>query len=458
MVTVHIDSSAILVKPINNRTDSELTRAYSSLIARLQHSGVFPLKHVLDNEISNAMKTLITDTYKMTYELVPPGCHRRYAAEVAIRNSKSHFLSILAGVAEDFPIKLWDKLLPQAEITINLLRQCNSTPMVSAYAHLNGPFDYNKMPLAPMGCKVQTHEKSTLAVHGIFTPSMVGTSVHHPSIKAVAACAVALKGITAPTQDITDLKALLDITAATTMALNEPHTTDSVPRVQSISNLLSLPMVQTTNDPALSRVTRSMTNQQSLAPVAISMPRLATKSKRCKPSKPPAVPDTAPARNTHSHPTSKAKLHAPPATNTRSQRISRIPKPIPILSKRMKRVDKEVHQALAVMDHVTGKLLNYCALLHHPAYHDDWTTSSANEFGRLANGVGGRVKGTNTIQFIRKRGIPKDRIKDVTLRVNDFGVKYVGKEHALHLKSVLKSYYPLSTDWTGNRYIRIHLD
>jgi hypothetical protein len=45
-----------------------------------------------------------------------------------------------------------------------------------------------------------------------------------------------------------------------------------------------------------------------------------------------------------------------------------------------------------------------------------------------------------------------------TLVVDDFGVKYVGKEHALHLKSVLKSYYPLSTDWTGNRYIGIHLD
>ncbi|KAL7484145.1 hypothetical protein ACHAW6_009789 [Cyclotella cf. meneghiniana] len=181
MVMVDIDSSAILVEPIKNRSDSELTRAYSSLITRLHRSGIFPRKHVLDNEISNAMKTLITDTYKMTYELVPPGCHRRNAAEVAIRNFKSHFLSILAGVADDFPMKLWDKLLPQAEITINLLRQSNATPTVSAYAHLNGPFDYNKMPLAPMGCGVQVHEKS-VAAHGLFTPSMVGTSAHHRSI------------------------------------------------------------------------------------------------------------------------------------------------------------------------------------------------------------------------------------------------------------------------------------
>ena len=31
---------------------------------------------------------------------------------------------------------------------------------MSAYAHLSGPFDYNKMPLAPMGCAVQVHEKT----------------------------------------------------------------------------------------------------------------------------------------------------------------------------------------------------------------------------------------------------------------------------------------------------------
>ncbi len=96
----------------------------------------------------------------MNMELVPPGCHQQNAAEVAIRNFKSHFLSILAGVADDFPQNLWDRLLPQTEITLNLIRQSNTMPTVSAYAHLSGPFDYNKMPLAPMGCEAQIHEKT----------------------------------------------------------------------------------------------------------------------------------------------------------------------------------------------------------------------------------------------------------------------------------------------------------
>jgi hypothetical protein len=111
MVMVDIDSSGILVEPIKNRKDAELTRAYEALLLRLKQSGIEPKKHVLDNEISAAMKDLIKNKYKMDYELVPPGCHRRNAAEVAIRNFKAHFLSILAGVAEDFPMQLWDKLL-----------------------------------------------------------------------------------------------------------------------------------------------------------------------------------------------------------------------------------------------------------------------------------------------------------------------------------------------------------
>ena len=88
----------------------------------------------------------------MDLKLVLPGSHRRNAAELAIRNFKAHFLSILAGTADDFPMQLWDRLLPQAETTVNLLQKSNATPTVSAYAHLSGPFDYNKMPLAPMGC------------------------------------------------------------------------------------------------------------------------------------------------------------------------------------------------------------------------------------------------------------------------------------------------------------------
>jgi hypothetical protein len=42
-----------------------------------------------------------------------------------------------------------------------------------------------------------------------------------------------------------------------------------------------------------------------------------------------------------------------------------------------------------------------------------------------------------------------------TLDVDDFGVKYVKKEHAMHLISILKQHYEISKDWTGSKYIEI---
>jgi len=45
-----------------------------------------------------------------------------------------------------------------------------------------------------------------------------------------------------------------------------------------------------------------------------------------------------------------------------------------------------------------------------------------------------------------------------TLVADDFGVEYVGKEHALHLQQTLKHHYKVTKDWIGTRYIGITLD
>ena len=81
----------------------------------------------------------------------------------------------------------------------------------------------------------------------------------------------------------------------------------------------------------------------------------------------------------------------------------------------MKRLENEVHRALAVMDRNTGRMLKYRQLIRHRDLGKDWVISSANEFGRLANGVGGRIaKPTNTIRFVRLADIPKARRRDIT--------------------------------------------
>ncbi len=101
MVMVEINSNTILVEPMKSRKDEEMIRAYNALLLRLKQAGIVPKKHVLDNKVSENMKNHIHDTCKINMELVPPGCHRRNAAEVAIHNFKAHFLSVLAGVANN---------------------------------------------------------------------------------------------------------------------------------------------------------------------------------------------------------------------------------------------------------------------------------------------------------------------------------------------------------------------
>ncbi len=62
-----------------------------------------------------------------------------------------------------------------------------------------------------------------------------------------------------------------------------------------------------------------------------------------------------------------------------------------------------------------GKLLNYRQLMRSTKYRKAWSLSSANKFGRLANGIGGRIKNpTNTIEFICQHEVPTEQMKDVT--------------------------------------------
>ena len=58
MVMFKINSHGILVEDLNSQKDVELTRAYRSMMERLRKDGIAPKKHVLDNEVSDAVKTV----------------------------------------------------------------------------------------------------------------------------------------------------------------------------------------------------------------------------------------------------------------------------------------------------------------------------------------------------------------------------------------------------------------
>jgi len=82
---------------------------------------MLPFLHVLDNKFSSVLQEAF-DKYRVRYQTVAPYKHRVNAAERAIQTCKAHFKSGLATCDPDFPATEWDRLLKQAEITLNLLR------------------------------------------------------------------------------------------------------------------------------------------------------------------------------------------------------------------------------------------------------------------------------------------------------------------------------------------------
>jgi hypothetical protein len=126
LVMYHYDTNAILVEPLKTRHGNEILRGYTKLYTHLTNRGFKPTTHWLDIEASNALKEF-NKSEKVDYQLVPPHVHRRNAAERAIRTWKNHFIAEICSTYTAFPLHLWDRILEQATITLNLLRpaQCN---------------------------------------------------------------------------------------------------------------------------------------------------------------------------------------------------------------------------------------------------------------------------------------------------------------------------------------------
>ena len=90
-----------------------------------------------------------------------------------------------------------------------------------------------------------------------------------------------------------------------------------------------------------------------------------------------------------------------------------------------------IQSANAVTDPDTGQQLEYRQFINHPNAHlrKTWQLSSANEFGRLAQGVGGRITGTETIRFIHHHEMPPTRRPTYACFVCEIRPQKAEKEH-----------------------------
>jgi hypothetical protein len=62
MVLIKLDSNAILVEAMKNRTASKMIRAYQTLLDCLHSAGIQPKIHLLDNECPAEFKEISSST------------------------------------------------------------------------------------------------------------------------------------------------------------------------------------------------------------------------------------------------------------------------------------------------------------------------------------------------------------------------------------------------------------
>jgi hypothetical protein len=117
MVCYVYDCSFVKVILIIYRSASEWVKAYDHIYQELTFKSFKLRLQTLNNEASADLKNFFTAN-DVEYQLVSPHCHRRNAAERAIRTFKEHLVAGLSSVDPNCPLHLWDILLPQEEINL----------------------------------------------------------------------------------------------------------------------------------------------------------------------------------------------------------------------------------------------------------------------------------------------------------------------------------------------------
>jgi hypothetical protein len=374
----------------------------------------------------------------IAYQLVPPHCHRRNAAERAIRTFKEHFVAGLSSVDPSFPMHLWARLLPQVEITLHLLHTSRLHPQLSAAVHFHGLVDYNKTAFAPPGCKIIAHEKpgkrQTWAPRGQHGYSL-GPAMHHYRCQNVYISTTASERIVdtleyfphnyqMPQLSSTDrfLMAAKDMTDA----LQNPHPEDpftsvgddTIAALTDSAAIFKLKLRQTPS-PANQAAPAGVVQRGSLAPT--SNPILNSPMPIARQTRSQTTIHTQDIPNVPLPPRVVAPrtiLQPPPRVPTGSQGLS----PRNLSEDDFCGMDSthmaislehthwsQQHHANAVIHPVTGKEMEYSALMKDPRLQPLWTRGFGNECGRLFQGIRD-IPGTDTCFFIKLKNIPKDKI------------------------------------------------
>jgi hypothetical protein len=479
LIIYDYDSNAILCEPMKKRCDSEALRAYEHLYQELIQHGSKPTLNIMDNEASTAIKRAIRDS-GAKYQLVEPHNHRVNAAERAIRTFKNHLIAGLASTDPRFPIALWDKLLTQAVLTLNLLRTSRLNPKLSAYAQLYGQFDFNRTPLAPPGIRALVYEdpqtRQSWAPHGkeawYLGPALehyrcyqfhipetrgqriTGTATffpHHcqmPALNPAEAATHAAQELIhvlrnpqprSPIQQLAPrhllaLRQLADIfqsAAPSASGTANPPTTS--PRVDPVSPPRVDPIAPPRVDPiAPPRVTFAPTTIFATSPTRLTQTPSGAPTYTSQRFAPRVATHRYSTRGTSSR--LRSGSHFAGAASEQLRTPDRIDQ-----SQRLRNpslfsgaaVDKLIANSMtppayhmnAVIDPVSGKPLRYEDLIRNPKTKALWSHAMTKELARLSQGLKDVTEGTNTVFYLTHeeiKNIPVDRTVTYSRIVTDY--------------------------------------
>jgi hypothetical protein len=424
-----VDANYIKSYPIKSRHRTELIKAYDDVYSFLRTRGYRPQLHKLDNETSKDVESFIADN-NASHQYTPPDMHRTNPAERAIRTWKNHFVAIRASTPSTYRLSNWCKDLEQTDITLNMMRPCTQNPKLSAHEAMEGMFSFDATPMAPIGTECMVHVKpsrrQTWGYHAIKAWYFAPALNHYRCVKVVTDTGAVrttdtftFLHHTIPVPTITAADRIVNATKHLKQAI-EGKTTPAPDELEAIAALRAL-IMGTPPDPPLPNphlISHEVTNtidhyddepthhllQSSPTPSPPSPPQHLPAPPAAGPTAIPFLDDELDnASSLHPSP-------APPTTryNLRSQALHIIQSAV------HNGLDiPDDHIAFAVIDETTGKALEYKDLINIQEHKELWTTSYANELGRLTQGIRD-IPGTNTMFFIHKNDIPQDRRKDIT--------------------------------------------
>ncbi len=121
LILFHYESNAILATPLAGLGNISIFNAYKRYFKDLSAKGFKPKLNVMDNQATKHIKQFLTEK-DCKLQVVKPHNHQVNAAKRMIQTFKVVFIAALTTTDSDFTLQFWDRLTPQVEITVNMLR------------------------------------------------------------------------------------------------------------------------------------------------------------------------------------------------------------------------------------------------------------------------------------------------------------------------------------------------